>query len=143
MESYTALRRSSFKKDYSKFTIVVAICIIAYSLYKMDLKFALLGAVAIYVTLYSKDVIIDEKGMTTHYHAIFYNRSRTYAFSDFNELRVQRTGGPEIIIGFVRKGMNTNCLFTSDDGEGVIRLATEHNPRIAVREIRARRRPGF
>ena len=72
MESYTALRRSSFKKDYSKFTIVVAICIIAYSLYKMDLKFALLGAVAIYVTLYSKDVIIDEKGMTTHYHAILY-----------------------------------------------------------------------
>jgi hypothetical protein len=143
MERYTALRRSSLKKDYTRFTIVVGIFIIAYALYRMDFWMAFIGAVVIYVTIYSKDVVIDKDGMTTHYHAIFYNKSRTYPFSAFTELRVQRTGGPEVILGFVRNGMNTPCLFTVSDGEAVIRLAKEGNPRLLIREIPARRRRGY
>jgi len=143
MESYTALRRSSSKKDFSKFTIVIGILIIAYALFRMDITMVLIGAAVIYVTVYSKDVIIDEKGVTTHYHAIFYNKSRFYPFSAFSELRVHGRGGPEMILGFVRSGNNSNYIFTASDAEGVIRLASEGNPRIRIREVEARKRGGY
>ncbi len=135
MESYTALRRSSSKKDFSKLTIIIGILIIAYALFTMDIIMALFGAVVIYVTVYSRDVIVDENGVTTHYHAIFYNKSRSYPFSAFSELRVHGRGGQEMVIGFVRNGSNTNHIFTASDADGVIRLATEGNPRIRIREF--------
>ena len=135
MESYTALRRSSSKKDFSKFTIVIGILIIAYALFTMDIFMILIGAVVIYVTVYSRDVIIDENGVTTHYHAIFYNKSRSYPFSAFTELRIHGSGGPEMVLGFVRRGTNNNYIFTASDGEAVIRLAIEGNPRIQIREF--------
>ena len=142
MESYTALKRSR-KKDYSKFTIVIGILIMAYALYRMDVLMVFIGALVVYVTVYSKDVVIDENGMTTHYHAIFYNKSRTYPFSAFSELRVQRTGGPEMLLNFVRGGVSNTCLFTSSDGEAVICLAKEGNPGMLIREVRVRRARGF
>ena len=140
MESYTALRRSSLKKDYTKITVVLGTLIAIYALFKGDYAFVAFGLVAVYVSLYSKDVVIDSNGMTTYYHAILYNKNRNYPFSEFTELRVQRGAGPEIIIGFVRKGMNTNCIFKASDAEAVINLATEINPRLHVREIYPRRR---
>lgn len=143
MERYTALRRSSLKKDYTKVTVIGGALIALYSIFKGDYLFAFLGLVIVYVSLYNKDVVIDENGMTTHYHGIFYKKSRNYPLSAFTELRVLRTMGPEITIGFVRKGMNTNCIFTRDDGENVIDFFMEHNPRIYVREVRSRRRSGL
>jgi len=142
MESYTALRRSSLKKDHTKFTIVCGILIMIIAVVFSDYIFVALGAVVVYVALYSKDVVIDDKGMTTHYNAIFYNKSRTYPFSEFSELRVVSSMPTETVIGFVRKGMNTNCIFTADDAESIIDLALEHNPRIHITEVQARRRPG-
>jgi hypothetical protein len=87
--------------------------------------------------------VIDRNGMTIHYHAIIYDRSRTYPFTDFTELRVRRGDGPETMVGFVRNGMHTPCLFTNSDAEGVIRMAKEGNPRIVVREIPFGRRRGY
>jgi len=109
----------------------------------MDFWMAAIGAVIIYVVIYSKDVVVDKNGVTTHYHAIFYNKSRTYPFSEFTELRVQKTGVPETIVGFVRNGMNTPCLFTDSDAKGVIRLAKECNPRLYVREMPPRGQRGL
>lgn len=142
MESYTALRRSSLKKDRTKFTIVCGILVMILAIIFEDYTFVALGAVVVYVAIYSKDVVIDDNGMTTHYNAIFYNKSRTYPFSEFSELRVVRTIPTETVIGFVRKGMNTNCIFTADDAESVIDLALEHNPRIHITEMQGRNRPG-
>ncbi len=135
MESYTALRKSSSKKDFTKFTIVIGVLIIAYALFTMDIFMAFIGAVVIYVTVYSRDVVIDEKGVTAHYHAVFYNKSRSYPFSDYTELRIHDNGGPEMVLGFVRRGTNTNYIFTASDGEAVIDLAMEGNPRIRIREF--------
>ena len=135
MESYTALRKSSSKKDFTKFNIVIGILIILYALFTMDIFMAFIGAVVIYVTVYSRDVVIDEKGVTTHYHAVFYNKSRSYPFSDYTELRIHDAGGPEMVLGFVRRGINTNYIFTASDGEAVIDLAMEGNPQIRIREF--------
>ncbi len=143
MESYTALRRSSSKKDFSKLTIVIGILIIAYALFTMDIFMVFIGAVVIYVTVYSRDVIVDENGVTTHYHAIFYNKSRSYPFSDFTELCIHQGSGREMVLGFARKGVNTKYIFTSSDGEGVIRLATEGNPRIRIKEFETRKPRGY
>ena len=142
-EKYTALRRSSLKKDYTRFTILIGSLILAYGLFNLDLLMMAIGAVVIYVSLYSKDVVIDRNGMTTHYHAIIYDKSRTYPFTDFTELRVRRGDGPETMVGFVRNGMHTPCLFTNSDAEGVIHMAKEGNPRIIVREIPFGRRRGY
>ncbi|HZK02051.1 MAG TPA: hypothetical protein VFC96_04225 [Anaerovoracaceae bacterium] len=143
MESYTALRRSSLKKDNSKFTLAVGAFIALFAIYKRDYLFVLIGAVLIYISLYAKDVIIDRNGVTVHYHAVFYNKTMTYPFTDYSELRIQRNLGQEIVIGFVRNGMNTNCLFTLSDGESVINLVKTYNPAIVVTEIIARKRPKF
>ncbi|GAB1475928.1 hypothetical protein MASR2M70_07600 [Bacillota bacterium] len=140
MESYTALRRSSLKKDYTKFTVACGILIMIIAFFMKDYTFVAVGAVVIYVALYSKDVVIDEKGMTTHYHAIIYNKSKTYPFSEFSELRVIRSLPSETVIGFIRKGMNTNCIFTAEDAENVIDLALEHNPRIHITQMEGRKR---
>lgn len=143
MESYKALRRSPHKKDYTKLIILGGALVAAYAIYRSDYIYILIGAVIIYVALYSKDVIISEEGMTSHYHGIFYNKSRTYPLSDYGELRVVRNPGAETVIGFVRNGMNTNCLFTAEDGEAVIELVKKNNPRIYMREGQGRRRPGL
>ena len=74
--------------------------ILAYGLFNLDLLMMAIGAVVIYVSLYSKDVVIDRNGMTIHYHAIIYDRSRTYPFTDFTELR-SKGDGPETRVGFV------------------------------------------
>jgi hypothetical protein len=139
MESYTALRKSALRKDYTKITVIGGLFIAGYALFKGDYIFTALGLVIVYVSLYSKDVVIDENGLTTHYHAIFYNKSKTYPMSDYTELRVVRAIGSEITIGFVRNGINTSCLFTREDGENVIDFVQEHNPNIIVREIRSGR----
>ena len=124
------------KKDYTRFTILVGSLLLAYGLFNLDLFMMAIGAVVIYVSLYSKDVVIDRNGMTTHYHAIIYDKSRTYPFTDFTELGVRRGDGPETMVGFVRNGMHTPCAFhTNSDAEGVIHMAKEGNPRIIVREI--------
>lgn len=142
MEKYTALRRSSYKKDFSKITIIIGMLLIAYGAFTMDITTVFIGAVVIYVTIYSKDVVVDEYGVTTHYHAIFYNRSRSYPFSAFSELRVHGRGQPEMVLVFVRNGYNSNYLFKASDAEGVIRLAREGNPRMWVREVEGRKPRG-
>lgn len=143
MESYKALRRAAHKKDFTKLTIAGGALIAAYAIFRGDYIYVLIGAVIVYVALYSKDVIISDEGMTSHYHGIFYNKTRTYPLSDFGELRVVRNPGAETVIGFVRNGMNTNCLFTSEDGEAVVELVKKHNPGIYIREGQGRRRSGL
>lgn len=143
MEIYTALRRSSLKKDNSKFTLAIGVLLALYAMYKRDYIFVLIGAVLAFIGLYTKDVIIDENGITTEYHAVIYNKSIRYPLSEFSELRVQRNLGSEMVIGFVRKGMSTNCLFTLLDGEAIIRLMKENNPKIKVVEVISKRRPKF
>lgn len=140
MQTYTALEQSSQKRSYKKPTIAVGTLIIIFGFILKDFPLVIMGAVLVYVMLYKKKVVVDENGVTTYYDGLFYKKTTTYSFSEYDAIRKTVSYGPETNLGFVRKGMTYFSLFKNEDAEAVIELATNINPKIVVQKVEPKRR---
>lgn len=143
METYTALNKSSQKRSYKAITIILGIILIVFGISSGEIPGIIFGAFFIYLTLYSKTVVVDAAGVTSLYNAVFFKRRIAYSFEEFQGVLEEVGDSPEMNVGFIRNGMTNYYLFTRSDGEAVIRLAKEANPKISVRKIKPRRKSFF
>jgi len=143
MNTYTSLKKSSKNRSYKAAAILLGIILIIFGFFFMKTASIILGAFFIYISLYTKIVIIDAAGVTTLYNAVFFRRNITYSFAEFQGILEETGDMQEMNIGFVRNGMTHYSLFTRSDGESIIHLAKEANPGIIIRKIKPRRRYFF
>lgn len=143
METYTALKKNSQKMSYKVAVILFGVALIVLGLSSMQIASAVFGAFLIYLALYSKTVVVDATGVTSFYHAVFFRKSIVYPFEEFQGILGEAGDAPEMNLGFVRNGMAHYSLFTRADGEAIIRLAKEANPKIHIKRIRPRKRNFF
>lgn len=142
-KTYTALERSSLKKDYSKAVIAIGVLVTAFGAYSMDLFLILAGLVLTYVTLYKKRVVFDEVGITTHYNGVFYKKTTSYPYTEFQTMKFEINYGPEVSVGFVRNGMTFLYLFNRDDSEEVMRMAIDANPNMKTVQMGQKKKREF
>jgi hypothetical protein len=143
MKTYTSLKKSSKNKSYKAATILIGSVLLVFGFFSMETPGIILGAFFIYLALYTRTVFVDAAGITTLYNAVFFKRSITYPFAEFQGILQEAGNIPEMNLGFVRNGMTQYSLFTRSDGEAIIRLAKEANPEIYIRTLKPRRRNFF
>lgn len=138
-KTYTALERSSQKRDYTKVVIGIGLLVGGFGASMSDLFLILAGVVLIYISLYKKKVVFDEAGITTYYNGVFYKKKTSYPYTAYDIMRFEVNYGPEIRVGYVRRGMNYYYLFKREDSDGVMRMTLDAHPKIKVVQMGAGR----
>jgi hypothetical protein len=140
LKSFIALNDSSKGKSNKIIAIILGSVLLILGIALLQVPAMILGALFIYITLYNKKVIIDEKGVNIYYNAVFFKKSTFYPYPEYEGILLE--GGDNLImnIGFNRKGITNYYQFNRTDKEDIIHIIKKSNPQIIVRTIKPRRK---
>lgn len=139
LKSYTSYDLSGRRPWQKNGAIILGIIIIITGLFMKDPLLVTMGVVLAYISLYKKTIIADEDGMTIHYNAIVYRKTKHFSYEEFSEIRAG-TGGGMTHLGFIRRGMPYPIFLMEEDAEAVMEMALEKNPDMTVRHYNRRRK---
>lgn len=141
METYYAINQADRQKTRKWLLLVFGILFIAAAVMTLQVLFILPGLFMVFLAFYRKIIEVNEEGITTRYHYLFYSTKVSYTFEEYSDIIVDPTQSEPMVV-FVRSGISTFAMFHREDVDKLLNLAEKANSKLKINlgGIRANKR---
>ena len=133
---YRALEKNQTLKSTKQISAVFGVGLILLGVFKRYPYGLLAGAVFLIVSIFKKEVYVDETGLVTSFHILMFAHEDVWRFDEMQYIhREPDLRRPDAaVLHFTRGVMSKPILFRNEDCRAIVEMAKAANPDIEYTE---------
>ena len=132
MESYTPIEVKRLAPFSRKMIFIFGVAGLAYGIYARNYMWIISTFMMILVSVYNKNITVNESGIQFFYRIAFYTRIDYWPMAEIEYLHRERVKKALVMLHFTRGAMSRRLLFSESDSEKVVALVKRINPNVYI-----------
>jgi hypothetical protein len=131
MAEFKPLNDRKQKKSTKITALIAGIVFVILGIMLPSIYSIVIGGIILLAATVSKHTVINEKGIEVRYSMFAFKYVELWAFSEITEMHLEVVKDPRYsALHFTKDVISKRLIFTKEEARGVIKLASEQNPKI-------------